>query len=84
MFLQISIPMKFTGNGHVQLHPPKNLDELKAYTDLSLSLQRPEGRGDGRRRRRQAADKGDMFVLYLGNRDVRIGGAADPALDELK
>ncbi|XP_051943762.1 laminin subunit alpha-3 isoform X3 [Hippocampus zosterae] len=66
---RISIPMKFTGNGHVQLHPPKNLEELKAYTDLSLSLQRPEGRGDGRRRRRQAADKGDMFVLYLGNKD---------------
>ncbi|XP_061652306.1 laminin subunit alpha-3-like isoform X5 [Phyllopteryx taeniolatus] len=66
---RISIPMKFTGDSHVQLHPPKNLEELKAYTDLSLSLQRPEGRGDGRRRRKQAADKGDMFVLYLGNKD---------------
>ncbi|XP_028282768.1 laminin subunit alpha-3-like isoform X2 [Parambassis ranga] len=66
---RIAIPMKFTGVGHVELRPPKNLDDLKAYTSLSLSLQRPEGRGDGRRRRRQAKDKGDMFVLYLGNKD---------------
>lgn len=70
MSFQIVIPMKFTGDGHVELRPPKNLEDLKAYTSLSLSLQRPEGRGDGSRRRRQTRDKGDMFVLYLGNRDV--------------
>lgn len=65
--------MKFTGDGHVELRPPKNLDDLKAYTDLSLSLQRPltsGDRGDGRRRRRQTSSKNDMFVLYLGGRDV--------------
>ncbi|XP_070830251.1 laminin subunit alpha-3-like [Chaetodon trifascialis] len=66
---RIVIPMKFAGDGHVQLRPPKNLEDLKAYTAMSLSLQRPEGRGDGSRRRRQARDKGDMFVLYLGNKD---------------
>ncbi|XP_044075989.1 laminin subunit alpha-3-like isoform X2 [Siniperca chuatsi] len=66
---RIVIPMKFTGDGHVELRPPKNLEDLKAYTAMSLSLQRPEGRGDGRRRRRQTRDKGDMFVLYLGSRD---------------
>ncbi|XP_077580678.1 laminin subunit alpha-3-like [Stigmatopora nigra] len=66
---RIAVPMKFTGDSHVELHPPKNLDELKAYTALSLLLQRPEGRGDGRRRRKQAADKGDMFVMYLGSKD---------------
>lgn len=65
---RIVIPMKFTGDGHVELRPPKNLDDLKAYTSLSLSLQRPAGRGDGRRRR-QTREKADMFVLYLGNRD---------------
>ncbi|XP_039999564.1 laminin subunit alpha-3-like isoform X2 [Xiphias gladius] len=65
---RIVVPMKFTGVGHVELRPPKNLEDLKAYTALSLSLQRPEGRGDGRRRRRQTRGK-DMFVLYLGNRD---------------
>uniref|UniRef100_A0AAX7TSU7 Laminin subunit alpha 3 n=1 Tax=Astatotilapia calliptera TaxID=8154 RepID=A0AAX7TSU7_ASTCA len=55
-------------NGHVELHPPKNLDDLKAYTTISLMLQRPSGRGDGKRRRRQATED-NMFVLYLGNRD---------------
>uniref|UniRef100_A0A3Q3KF12 Uncharacterized protein n=1 Tax=Monopterus albus TaxID=43700 RepID=A0A3Q3KF12_MONAL len=66
---RIVIPMKFTGEGHVELRPPKNLEDLKAYTALSLSLQRPLGSGDNRRRRRQARASGDMFVLYLGSRD---------------
>ncbi|XP_014845866.1 PREDICTED: laminin subunit alpha-3-like isoform X1 [Poecilia mexicana] len=66
---KIAIPMKFSGEGHIELRPPKNLDDLKAYTTLSLSLQRPIGRGDGKRRRRQTGDTTDMFVLYLGNRD---------------
>ncbi|XP_029380661.1 laminin subunit alpha-3-like isoform X2 [Echeneis naucrates] len=67
---RIVIPMKFAGDGHVELRPPKDLEDLKAYTSLSLSLQRPdsEGRGDGSRRRRQTRG-GDMFVMYLGNRD---------------
>lgn len=69
-FLQIAIPMKFTGDGHVELRPPKNLEDLKAYTSMSLSLQRPSGRGDGRRRRRQIRETEDMFVMYLGNKDV--------------
>ncbi|XP_068614972.1 laminin subunit alpha-3-like [Brachionichthys hirsutus] len=66
---RIVIPMKFAGDGHVEMRPPKDLDDLKAYTSTSLSLQRPEGRGDGRRRRRQTREKEDMFVMYLGNRD---------------
>ncbi|CAI5641140.1 unnamed protein product [Oreochromis niloticus] len=65
---RVTIPMNFQGDGHVELHPPKNLDDLKAYTAISLMLQRPPGRGDGKRRRRQAT-KDDLFVLYLGNRD---------------
>lgn len=68
--------MKFTGEGHVALRPPKDLEDLKAYTSLALSLQRPKGRGDGRRRRRQAVLSSDMFVLYLGNRDVSASECA--------
>ncbi|KAM4604969.1 laminin subunit alpha-3-like isoform 2-T2 [Polymixia lowei] len=71
---RIAVPMKFTGEGHVELRPPRDLDDLKAYTALTLFLQRPEvpntGRGDGRRRRRQTADPGNMFVLYLGSKDA--------------
>lgn len=70
MSFQIVIPMKFTGEGYVEMREPKNLDDLKAYTSLSLSLQRPEGGGDGRRRRRQTSS--DMFVLYLGSRSVSL------------
>lgn len=62
--------MKFSGTGHVELRPPKDLEDLKAYTSMSLSLQRPDGRGDRRRRRRQNQQSPDMFVLYLGSRDV--------------
>ncbi|XP_004542775.2 laminin subunit alpha-3 isoform X3 [Maylandia zebra] len=65
---KVTVPINFQGNGHVELHPPKNLDDLKAYTTISLMLQRPSGRGDGKRRRRQATED-NMFVLYLGNRD---------------
>ena len=60
--------MMFKGNGHVELRAPNNLDDLKAYTALSLKLQRPSGRGDGARRRRQS--NGNMFVMYLGDKDV--------------
>lgn len=65
---KVTVPINFQGNGHVELHPPKNLDDLKAYTAISLMLHRPLLRGDGKRRRRQATED-NMFVLYLGNRD---------------
>ncbi|KAJ8337031.1 hypothetical protein SKAU_G00382510 [Synaphobranchus kaupii] len=66
---RITVPMKFAGDGHVELRTPKDLDDLKAYTALSLSLQRPEvpDRGDGARVRRQAGEN-DLFVLYLGKK----------------
>lgn len=63
--------MKFTGLEHVELRLPRTLDDLRAYTTMSLLLHRPMGRGDGRRRRRQSnGDDGNLFVLYLGNKDV--------------
>ncbi|XP_046883214.1 laminin subunit alpha-3-like isoform X2 [Hypomesus transpacificus] len=69
---RIVVPMKFTGEGHVEMRPPRDVEDLKAYTALSLSLQRPElsGRGDNRRRRQAPEDEGDMFVLYLGNKNT--------------
>ncbi|XP_066537073.1 laminin subunit alpha-3 [Hoplias malabaricus] len=70
---RIVVPMKFTGDGYVELRPPKNLEDLRAYTALSLLLQRPSHtyRGDSRRRRRQTnKDPDNLFVLYLGNKDA--------------
>ncbi|XP_026053378.1 laminin subunit alpha-3-like [Carassius auratus] len=63
---RIVVPMKFTGKGHVELRPPQDLDDLRAYTALTLSLQRPERPG---RRRRQIRDD-NLFVMYLGNKDA--------------
>uniref|UniRef100_A0A9J8A9T4 Si:ch211-241e1.3 n=2 Tax=Cyprinus carpio TaxID=7962 RepID=A0A9J8A9T4_CYPCA len=63
---RIVVPMKFTGKGHVELRPPQDLDDLRAYTALTLSLQRPEKPG---RQRRQTNDD-SLFVMYLGNKDA--------------
>ncbi|XP_016368342.1 laminin subunit alpha-3-like [Sinocyclocheilus rhinocerous] len=63
---RIVVPMKFTGKGHVELRPPRDLDDLRAYTALTLSLQRPEKTS---RQRRQTNDD-SLFVLYLGNKDA--------------
>ncbi|XP_060731068.1 laminin subunit alpha-3 isoform X2 [Tachysurus vachellii] len=70
---RIPLPMKFTGSEHVELRLPQTLDELRAFTSMSLLLQRDaiKSRGDGRRRRRQGpVDNGDLFIFYLGNKDV--------------
>ncbi|XP_049339127.1 laminin subunit alpha-3 isoform X9 [Astyanax mexicanus] len=69
---RIMVPMKFNGDGYVELRAPKDLDDLRAYTALSILLQRPEdSRGDDLRRRRQTSPgRGNLFVLYLGNRDA--------------
>uniref|UniRef100_A0AAV2JTK7 Laminin subunit alpha-3-like n=1 Tax=Knipowitschia caucasica TaxID=637954 RepID=A0AAV2JTK7_KNICA len=66
---RIGIPMKFNGDGYVELRAPKDLEDLRAYTALSLQLQRPSRGGDGSRRRRQVQGTEDLFVMYLGSRD---------------
>ncbi|XP_028820986.1 laminin subunit alpha-3-like [Denticeps clupeoides] len=69
----IGVPMMFNGQGHVELRPPTDLTDLRAYTDFDLLLHRPKldsSRGDGGRRRRQVEDDNrNTFVLYLGNKD---------------
>ncbi|CAB1326313.1 unnamed protein product, partial [Coregonus sp. 'balchen'] len=41
---RVVVPMKFSGEGHVELRPPRDMEDLKAYTALSLSLQRPSSK----------------------------------------
>ncbi|XP_016319957.1 laminin subunit alpha-3 [Sinocyclocheilus anshuiensis] len=70
---RIVVPMKFTGKGHVELRPPRDLDDLRAYTALTLSLQRPEqppNRLDESGRRRRQTNDDSLFVMYLGNKDA--------------
>ncbi|XP_069076126.1 laminin subunit alpha-3 isoform X1 [Pleurodeles waltl] len=55
---KVGIPMKFNGESGVEVRPPTNLEDLKAYSSLSLYLQR------------SAASPRDMFVMYLGNKDT--------------
>ncbi|XP_056600368.1 laminin subunit alpha-3 [Triplophysa dalaica] len=65
---RIVVPMRFSGNGHVELRPPTDIDDLRAYTALTLSLQRPN-RPTNRRRRRQSPT-GNLFVFYMGSKNA--------------
>lgn len=57
--------MRFNGSAGVEVRPPSILEDLKGYTSLSLFLQRPTSRLDTPR-------TSNMFVMYLGNKDVGI------------
>ncbi|XP_075126694.1 laminin subunit alpha-3 isoform X1 [Leptodactylus fuscus] len=63
---KVVVPMRFDGNSGVEVRPPSNLDDLKAYTSLSFYLQRPPSRGDRKKRQLSA----NMFVMYLGSKDT--------------
>lgn len=61
----------FSGNAYIELRPPEDIEDLRAFTALNLTLHRPIPRGDGKRRRRQTDEGDNSFVLYLGNKNVR-------------
>ncbi|XP_062280212.1 laminin subunit alpha-3-like [Scomber scombrus] len=64
----------FNGKGHIELHPPRNLEDIKAFTavDLLLNLhQNNPFKADSRRKRRQEKHKNaNHFVFYLGNKNA--------------
>lgn len=59
---KVTVPMKFNGKSGVEVRPPSDLDDLKAYTSLSLYVHQPKDRGDG--------NKASQFIMYLGNKDA--------------
>lgn len=61
-------PISFSGKAYVELRPPEEIEDLRAFTALNLTLHRPVPRGDGKRRRRQTDEGDNLFVLYLGNK----------------
>ncbi|XP_053570955.1 laminin subunit alpha-3 [Bombina bombina] len=63
---KVAVPMRFDGNSGVEVRPPSNLEDLKAYTSFSLLIQRPQSRSDRRKRQLSA----NMFVMYFGNKDT--------------
>lgn len=56
--------MRFNGKSGVEVRLPNDLEDLKGYTSLSLFLQRPDSRENG--------GTNNMFVMYLGKKDVSI------------
>ncbi|XP_043079405.1 laminin subunit alpha-3 isoform X2 [Puntigrus tetrazona] len=60
-------PILFSGNAHIELRPPKDLEDFRTFTALNLTLHQPKARGDGRRRR-QLSEEDNQFVFYLGNK----------------
>ncbi|XP_070764977.1 laminin subunit alpha-3 [Enoplosus armatus] len=69
---RLSAATTFNGKGHVELRPPRNLEDIKAFTAVDLLLNRHQNnpsKVDYRRmRRRDKHRDGGFFVFYLGNR----------------
>ncbi|XP_060735469.1 laminin subunit alpha-3 [Tachysurus vachellii] len=61
-------PILFSGESYIELRPPKNLLDLKAFTAMDLMLHRPK---KGRRNQRQSEEEENLFVLYLGNKNMK-------------
>ncbi|XP_036969506.1 laminin subunit alpha-3 isoform X3 [Acanthopagrus latus] len=71
---RLSLATSFNGKGHVELHPPRNLQDIKAFTAVDLLLNRHQNNPHKaeRRRRRQRNKHRDAsaFVFYLGNKNA--------------
>lgn len=75
-FSQVSLATTFRGKGHIELHSPKNLEDMKAFTAvdllLNLHLKNPS-MADRRRKWRHDTRRDDsFFVFYLGLKDVSV------------
>ncbi|XP_061594014.1 laminin subunit alpha-3 isoform X2 [Cololabis saira] len=69
---RLSIATTFNGRGHIELHPPRNLDDIKAFTAVDLLLNRHQAKpseSDGRLKRRRRHRDADLFVFYLGDKN---------------
>ncbi|KAK2835839.1 hypothetical protein Q5P01_016323 [Channa striata] len=69
---RLSVPTSFNGKRHVELRPPKNLKDIKAFTAVDILLNRHQthpSKADRGRRRRQDKDA-NLFVFYLGNKNT--------------
>uniref|UniRef100_A0A4W3GYD5 Laminin, alpha 3 n=1 Tax=Callorhinchus milii TaxID=7868 RepID=A0A4W3GYD5_CALMI len=66
---KVCFPQVFNGKSGVEVRLPNDLNDLKAYNSLVLYLKRPSepARGDNRQKRQPDQD---MFVLYLGHKNV--------------
>ncbi|XP_060887535.1 laminin subunit alpha-3 isoform X1 [Labrus mixtus] len=70
---RLPVATTFNGKSHVELHAPKNLEDIRAFTavDLLLNLHpNHPSNADKRRRRRQDKHRDhSFFVFYLGSQN---------------
>lgn len=63
---KIQVSMMFDGQSAVEVHPKVSVDDLKAFTSISLYMKPPAKRPE------QAGSWiADQFVLYLGSKDAQ-------------
>ncbi|XP_077464135.1 laminin subunit alpha-3-like isoform X2 [Stigmatopora argus] len=67
---RISLAMHFNGKRHVELGPPSNLEDVKAFTAVELLLSVEKKMVARQRKRQEKQRDDDMFVLYLGSQDI--------------
>ncbi|TWW57618.1 Laminin subunit alpha-3 [Takifugu flavidus] len=68
---RLSFATIFNGKGHVELPPPRNLEDIKAFTVVDLLMNRHlSGDRSRRKRRRDKHRDGNAFVFYMGNRNT--------------
>lgn len=74
--LQLPFATTFNGSSHVELHPPKELEDIKAFTAVDLLLHLhpniPPKNNKMRKRRQDKHRDQSAFVFYLGNKDVSV------------
>lgn len=56
--------MMFDGQSAVDVHPKTSMDDLKAFTSLSLYMKPPA-------KQSELGGTADQFILYLGSKNVR-------------
>ncbi|XP_061635603.1 laminin subunit alpha-3 [Phyllopteryx taeniolatus] len=66
---RLSLATRFNGKAHIELHPPSNAEDVKAFTAVELLLSVDKTAAERRRKRRDERRDDDMFVLYLGGED---------------
>ncbi|XP_023561906.1 laminin subunit alpha-4 isoform X2 [Octodon degus] len=61
---KIQVSMMFDGQSAVDVHPKASLDDLKAFTSLSLYMKPPA-------KQPELAGTADQFILYLGSKNAK-------------
>uniref|UniRef100_H0X4C4 Laminin subunit alpha 4 n=1 Tax=Otolemur garnettii TaxID=30611 RepID=H0X4C4_OTOGA len=61
---KIQVSMMFDGQSAVEVHPKTSVDDLKAFTSLSLYMKPPV-------KSPELAGPADQFVLYLGSKNAK-------------